>query len=77
MCACVCVNIYLNIFNTFFRLSDSSLKITEERAAKVAIRIEKELFSFFRDTDSKYKNKYRSLMFNLKDPKNNVCALHL
>ncbi|XP_014449935.2 PHD finger protein 3 isoform X4 [Alligator mississippiensis] len=54
------------------RLSDSSLKITEERAAKVAIRIEKELFSFFRDTDSKYKNKYRSLMFNLKDPKNNI-----
>lgn len=54
------------------RLSDSSLKIPEERAAKVATRIERELFSFFRDTDSKYKNKYRSLMFNLKDPKNNV-----
>lgn len=55
------------------RLTDSSLKIPEERAAKVATRIERELFSFFRDTDSKYKNKYRSLMFNLKDPKNNVC----
>ncbi|NXG31353.1 PHF3 protein, partial [Dromaius novaehollandiae] len=54
------------------RLTDSSLKIPEERAAKVATRIEKELFSFFRDTDSKYKNKYRSLMFNLKDPKNNI-----
>ncbi|XP_064020192.1 PHD finger protein 3 isoform X2 [Pogoniulus pusillus] len=54
------------------RLSDSSLKIPEERAAKVATRIERELFSFFRDTDSKYKNKYRSLMFNLKDPKNNI-----
>ncbi|XP_073192450.1 PHD finger protein 3 isoform X1 [Lepidochelys kempii] len=55
-----------------YRLTDSSLKIPEERAAKVATRIEKELFSFFRDTDSKYKNKYRSLMFNLKDPKNNI-----
>ncbi|XP_010217540.1 PREDICTED: PHD finger protein 3-like [Tinamus guttatus] len=54
------------------RLTDSSLKIPEERAGKVATRIEKELFSFFRDTDSKYKNKYRSLMFNLKDPKNNI-----
>lgn len=56
----------------FFRLADSTLKIPEERAAKVATKIEKELFSFFRDTDSKYKNKYRSLIFNLKDPKNNV-----
>ncbi|KFU95294.1 PHD finger protein 3 [Chaetura pelagica] len=54
------------------RLTDSNLKIPEERAAKVATRIERELFSFFRDTDSKYKNKYRSLMFNLKDPKNNI-----
>lgn len=57
----------------FFRLADSTLKIPEERAAKVANKIEKELFSFFRDTDSKYKNKYRSLIFNLKDPKNKVC----
>ncbi|XP_015714637.1 PHD finger protein 3 isoform X1 [Coturnix japonica] len=54
------------------RLTDSSLKIPEERAAKVATKIERELFSYFRDTDSKYKNKYRSLMFNLKDPKNNI-----
>ncbi|XP_007424083.1 PHD finger protein 3 isoform X1 [Python bivittatus] len=54
------------------RLADSTLKIPEERAAKVATKIEKELFSFFRDTDSKYKNKYRSLIFNLKDPKNKI-----
>ncbi|XP_028916420.1 PHD finger protein 3 isoform X1 [Ornithorhynchus anatinus] len=54
------------------RLTDSNLKIPEERASKVAMKIEKELFSFFRDTDAKYKNKYRSLMFNLKDPKNNI-----
>ncbi|XP_061479037.1 PHD finger protein 3 isoform X2 [Rhineura floridana] len=54
------------------RLADSTLKIPEERAAKVATKIEKQLFSFFRDTDSKYKNKYRSLIFNLKDPKNNI-----
>ncbi|XP_060608796.2 PHD finger protein 3 isoform X2 [Anolis sagrei] len=54
------------------RLTDSTLKIPEERAAKVATKIEKELFSFFRDTDSKYKNKYRSLIFNLKDAKNKI-----
>lgn len=70
---------HLVIFALVFshRLTDSSLKIPEERAAKVATRIERELFSFFRDTDSKYKNKYRSLMFNLKDPKNNVCIICL
>lgn len=61
----------------FFRLAESTLKISEERAAKVATKIEKELFSFFRDTDSKYKNKYRSLIFNLKDPKNNVGGIIL
>ncbi|XP_044148403.1 PHD finger protein 3 isoform X2 [Bufo gargarizans] len=54
------------------RLSESHSKIPEERATKVSAKIEKELFSFYRDTDAKYKNKYRSLMFNLKDPKNNV-----
>ncbi|XP_054991116.1 PHD finger protein 3 isoform X1 [Sorex araneus] len=54
------------------RLTDSNLKMPEEKATKVATKIEKELFSFFRDTDAKYKNKYRSLMFNLKDPKNSI-----
>ncbi|XP_078504128.1 PHD finger protein 3 isoform X2 [Lissotriton helveticus] len=54
------------------RLSESGSKIPEERAAKVATKIEKELFSFYKDIESKYKNKYRSLMFNLRDPKNNV-----
>ncbi|KAM3930383.1 PHD finger protein 3 [Leptodactylus fuscus] len=54
------------------RLLESNSKIPEERATKVSAKIEKELFSFYRDTDAKYKNKYRSLMFNLKDPKNNV-----
>ncbi|KAG8444874.1 hypothetical protein GDO86_009868 [Hymenochirus boettgeri] len=56
----------------FKRLSESSSKIPEDRAIKVSMKIEKELFSFYRDTDSKYKNKYRSLMFNLKDPKNKL-----
>ncbi|XP_039594646.1 PHD finger protein 3 isoform X1 [Polypterus senegalus] len=54
------------------RLTESELKISTERAAKVALKTERELFAFFRDTDSKYKSKYRSLMFNLRDAKNNV-----
>ncbi|MGH0160716.1 UNVERIFIED_CONTAM: hypothetical protein FKN15_062297 [Acipenser sinensis] len=54
------------------RLSESNLKISTDRAAKVALKTERELFSFFRDTETKYKSKYRSLMFNLKDAKNNV-----
>lgn len=41
---------------------------------KIALHIEKEMFSLFRVTDNRYKSKYRSLMFNLKDPKNQVCA---
>lgn len=66
--------VYIFFFN---RLSESSSKIPEERATKVSAKIERELFSFYRDTDSKYKNKYRSLMFNLKDPKNNVRHLKI
>uniref|UniRef100_A0A3B5LUJ7 PHD finger protein 3 n=1 Tax=Xiphophorus couchianus TaxID=32473 RepID=A0A3B5LUJ7_9TELE len=54
------------------RLKDSELNIPEERASEVAKKTERELFQLYKDTDHKYKNKYRSLMFNLKDTKNNV-----
>ncbi|XP_014905075.1 PHD finger protein 3 isoform X1 [Poecilia latipinna] len=54
------------------RLKDSDLNIPEERASEVAKKTERELFQLYKDTDHKYKNKYRSLMFNLKDTKNNV-----
>ncbi|XP_041645734.1 PHD finger protein 3 [Cheilinus undulatus] len=54
------------------RLKDSDLKISVEQASEVAKKTEKELFHLYKDTDNKYKNKYRSLMFNLKDIKNNV-----
>lgn len=55
-----------------FRLKDSDLKVSSEKVAEVAKKTEKELYSFFQGTDSKYKSKYRSLTFNLKDTKNNV-----
>ncbi|KAM3606771.1 uncharacterized protein V6R79_022975 [Siganus canaliculatus] len=54
------------------RLKDSDLNISVERASEVAKKTERELFHLYKDTDNKYKNKYRSLMFNLKDTKNNV-----
>lgn len=48
--------------------------MTENEVGKIALLIEKEMFNLFRVTDNRYKSKYRSLMFNLKDPKNQVCA---
>lgn len=55
-----------------FRLKESDLNISTDRASEVAKKTERELFHLYKDTDNKYKNKYRSLMFNLKDSKNNV-----
>ncbi|KAI4891329.1 hypothetical protein NFI96_031733, partial [Prochilodus magdalenae] len=53
------------------RVSDSDdLSMSENEVSRLAVSIEKEMFNLYMNTDSKYKNKYRSLMFNLKDPKN-------
>ncbi|CAH2303124.1 death-inducer obliterator 1 [Pelobates cultripes] len=53
------------------RVTDSDdLEMAESDVIKIAMNIEKEMFNLFRDTDSRYKSKYRNLMFNLKDPKN-------
>ncbi|XP_057560262.1 death-inducer obliterator 1 isoform X2 [Hippopotamus amphibius kiboko] len=53
------------------RVSNSDdLIMTESEVGRIALHIEKEMFNLFRVTDSRYKSKYRSLMFNLKDPKN-------
>ncbi|KAG8513298.1 Death-inducer obliterator 1, partial [Galemys pyrenaicus] len=55
------------------RANDSDdLSMTEAEVGRVALHIEKELFGLFRGTDTRYKSKYRSIMFNLKDPKNQV-----
>ncbi|KAL0983883.1 hypothetical protein UPYG_G00134310 [Umbra pygmaea] len=54
------------------RLKESDFQASTEKAAEVAKKTEKELYAFYKDTDFKYKSKYRSLMFNLKDTKNNV-----
>lgn len=55
------------------RVNDSDdLVMTESEVGKVALNIEKEMFNLFQVTDNRYKSKYRSIMFNLKDPKNQV-----
>ncbi|XP_061591772.1 death-inducer obliterator 1 isoform X3 [Cololabis saira] len=46
------------------------LEISESEVAKLVASIEMEMFDIFRNTDSKYMNKYRTIMFNLKDPRN-------
>lgn len=58
---------------SFVRVSESEdLEMSESDAAKLVANIEMEMFDVFRTTDSKYMNKYRTIMFNLKDPKNKV-----
>lgn len=54
------------------RMSESgSVKMTEDEIQKFATETEKEMFLLFnRDTGAKYKAKYRSLSFNIKDRKN-------
>ncbi|XP_075460772.1 SPOC domain-containing protein 1 isoform X2 [Ascaphus truei] len=48
------------------------LDVREETVSCVAENVERELFMLFLRADHRYKNKYRSLLFNLKDPKNKV-----
>ncbi|ESO99187.1 hypothetical protein LOTGIDRAFT_238832 [Lottia gigantea] len=37
----------------------------------ISLSIEEEMFNYFKDVGHKYRNKYRSLIFNIKDTKNN------
>lgn len=53
------------------------LSISEGEIDKCSHNVEGEMFSFFGDTGHRYKNKYRSLMFNLKDPRNKVLFRHV
>ncbi|GAB1288983.1 SPOC domain-containing protein 1 [Apodemus speciosus] len=46
------------------------LTLREEEAESIAGGIEEALFHLTQDTNLRYKNKYRSLLFNLRDPRN-------
>lgn len=50
----------------------SDLDVGEEKVAQIAALIEDKLYDAHKDITPKYKMKYRSLLFNLKDTKNQV-----
>ncbi|XP_033330479.2 protein partner of snf isoform X1 [Megalopta genalis] len=68
--------IRLNIRKTLTELLSSRIKETEDlklnddEIADLAFNIELEMYKYFKDTGAKYKAKYRSLVFNIKDTKN-------
>lgn len=68
--------IRVNIRKTLTELLSSriketeDLKLTDEEIADLAFNIELEMYKYFKDTGAKYKAKYRSLVFNIKDTKN-------
>lgn len=48
--------------------------VTQDQVEEIASQIEEELYSLHGDINTKYKTKYRSLLFNLKDTNNQVRA---
>ncbi|XP_063978171.1 uncharacterized protein Pps isoform X2 [Diachasmimorpha longicaudata] len=46
------------------------LKLSDDEITELALNIEVEMYKYFKDTGTKYKAKYRSLSFNIKDTKN-------
>lgn len=53
------------------RISEEpEMKNAEENLEELISKIEEELYNQFSKVDQKYKAKYRSLLFNIKDPKN-------
>ncbi|XP_017775816.1 PREDICTED: death-inducer obliterator 1-like [Nicrophorus vespilloides] len=69
-------NLRETVKKTFFeQLSNrlkkvADLKLTDIELKGISNEIESQLYKCFGDTGQKYKNKYRSLIFNIKDPKN-------
>nr|XP_014426209.1 SPOC domain-containing protein 1 [Pelodiscus sinensis]XP_025037686.1 SPOC domain-containing protein 1 [Pelodiscus sinensis]XP_025037687.1 SPOC domain-containing protein 1 [Pelodiscus sinensis]XP_025037688.1 SPOC domain-containing protein 1 [Pelodiscus sinensis] len=55
------------------RLEESpDLDVHEDTILRLANNVEKEIFNLFLCVDQRYRNKYRSLLFNLKAPKNKL-----
>lgn len=48
--------------------------VSQDGVEKTANEIEDRLFAIHQDITPRYKTKYRSLLFNLKDSKNQVCG---
>lgn len=69
-------NIRENVQKTIFEQLTNRLKmvedlqLSEEDLKSISTEIESQLYKCFGDTGQKYRNKYRSLIFNIKDIKN-------
>lgn len=69
-------NIRENVQKTLFEQLTNRLKLTEDlklsedELKSISTEIESQLYKCFGDTGQKYRNKYRSLIFNIKDIKN-------
>ena len=50
------------------------MSVKESDVKHIAMRIEEELYKLFSNTGSKYRAKFRTLLFNIKDQKNKVCV---
>lgn len=48
----------------------NDITLSEEEVNKLATEIELQMYKFFGDAGPKYRTKYRSLIFNIKDMKN-------
>lgn len=62
----------MNLYVLFcIRARDADdVMLSNNEIKQLALAIEEDLFSCFQDTNAKYKAKYRSLIFNIKDQKN-------
>lgn len=65
------------LFVAYNRVKEvSDYKTTEDEIKSTVSAIEHELYKYYGETNNKYKSRYRSLMFNIKDPKNKVSVAH-
>lgn len=64
----VCKTLSEQLMNRLKEAKD--LVLSEEEVSNISTEIESQLYKCFGDTGQKYKNKYRSLIFNIKDGKN-------
>ena len=68
--------IFTSPLSSNFRKKESvEIRISLEEIMKLVRRIEEDMYKAFKDTSHRYKAKYRTLMFNLKDPRNKVSDL--
>ncbi|KAJ8322134.1 hypothetical protein KUTeg_000605 [Tegillarca granosa] len=66
------LNVRKSLRDALARRSEDAddVMLSSSEMKKIALSIEEELFKLFKETGHKYKSRYRSLIFNIKDTKN-------